>query len=58
MNHYLTPAATAAIKAENAKHIAANNQRRIERECCRLFESAMRRPRNVPAFRPSGFVEL
>jgi hypothetical protein len=58
LNAYLTPQATAHIKAQNAKHIAANNQRRLDREFDRLMVEAMTKPRDVPAFVKSGFVSL
>jgi len=58
VNAYLTPAATAAIKAANAAHIERNNQRRRERAFVRAMV-AMREPmRSVPAFPPSGLVKL
>lgn len=55
---YLTPQATQAIKAANARHIAANNQRRVERDMRDLMARAMAPVRDVPAFVRSGFVAL
>lgn len=58
MNAYLTPAATAAIKAKNAEHIKANDARRAQRRTERLIAQAMSKARDIPAFPDSGLVRL
>lgn len=58
MNAFLTPQATAAIKAANAQHIARNDARRRERAYRQLMQAARQPVRDVPAFPPSGLVRL
>ena len=58
MNAYLTPAATAAIKAANAAHIQRNNARRLEREFARLMNSVRVKPRDLSVFRPSQLLGI
>lgn len=56
MNAYLTPAATEAIKAANAAHIAANDQRRLERKAARMLAAVRVKPRDLSAFLPSQLM--